>query len=72
MTKFSDITFTMTDVIKGIALVALIVPMWIDLRTDRIKMNSKIDFLQYQVNELKQICGVLPKETKLENGISKR
>lgn len=65
MPKFSDITFTMTDILKGIALLCLIIPMWIDLKTDKVKMNSKLDFLEYQVNELKEICGILPKQTKI-------
>lgn len=66
MAKFSDITFTMTDVIKGLAGLAVLISMWVDLKTDKIKMNSRVDMLQYQVNEMKQLCGILPKETKIE------
>lgn len=67
MPKFSDITFTMTDVIKGLGFIALVGSMWLDLKADKIKVNNKIDFLQYQVNELKQVCGILPKQLKLED-----
>ncbi len=67
MPKFSDITFTMTDVIKGIGFLALVGAMWADLKSDNTKTKSDISFLQYQVNELKQICGILPKPINLED-----
>lgn len=67
MPKFSDITFTMTDVIKGIGFLLLVGTMWADLKTDKIRTKADISFLQYQVNELKQICGILPKQTQLED-----
>lgn len=51
----------MTDIIKGFAGLIVLISMWVDLKSDRIKTNYKVDLLQYQVNELKQICGVLPK-----------
>lgn len=66
MPKFSDITFTMTDVIKGVGFLALVGAMWADLKSDNTKTKSDISFLQYQVNELKQICGILPKPINLE------
>ena len=72
MSKFSDITFTMTDVIKGIGFLLLVGAMWADLKSDRIKTKSDITFLQYQVNELKQICGILPKQTQLEDEQNRR
>lgn len=72
MAKFSDITFTMTDVIKGIGFLALVGAMWADLKSDKIKTRADISFLQYQVNELKQICGILPKQINLEDDRNKQ
>ena len=67
MPKFSNITFTMTDVIKGVGFLALVGAMWADLKSDNTKTKADISFLQYQVNELKQICGILPKPINLED-----
>ena len=67
MPKFSDISFSMTDVIKGITFFAIVGAMWADLKADKMKTKSDISFLQYQVNELKQICGILPKQIQLED-----
>ena len=67
MPKFSDISFSMTDVIKGITFFAIVGAMWADLKSDKVKTKADISFLQYQVNELKQICGILPKPITLED-----
>ena len=67
MPKFSDITFTMTDVVKGVGFLVLIGAMWADLKADRVKTKAELSFLQYQINELKQICGILPKKIQLED-----
>jgi len=72
MAKFSDITFTMTDVIKGIGFLALVGAMWADLKSDKIKTRADISFLQYQVNELKQVCGILPKQIHLKDDRDKK
>jgi len=67
MSKFSDITFTTTDIIKGVTFFAIVGAMWADLKADKVKTKADISFLQYQVNELKQICGILPKPINLED-----
>ena len=64
--KFSDITFTMTDIIKGVGAIIIIGAMWADLKADKVKVKAELSFLQYQVNELKQICGILPKTPHIE------
>lgn len=71
MSKFSDISFSMTDVIKGIGFLALVGAMWADLKSDRVKTKADISFLQYQVNELKQICGLIPKQIRIEDESNK-
>jgi hypothetical protein len=67
MPKFSDITFTTTDIIKGVTFFCIVGAMWADLKADKVKTKADISFLQYQVNELKQICGILPKPINLED-----
>ena len=67
MPKFSDITFTTTDIIKGVTFFLIVGTMWADLKADKVKTKDDISFLQYQVNELKQICGILPKPINLED-----
>lgn len=67
MPKFSDITFTTTDIIKGVGFFLIVGTMWADLKADKVKTKADISFLQYQVNELKQICGILPKPINLED-----
>lgn len=62
----------MTDVIKGIGFLALVGAMWADLKSDKIKTKADISFLQYQVNELKQICGILPKQLQIEDEQNRR
>ena len=67
MAKFSDITFTSTDIIKGVTFFLIVGAMWADLKADKVKTKADISFLQYQVNELKQICGIMPKQIQLED-----
>lgn len=69
MTAFKDIRFTGADIVKLGGFVLTIGLMWSDLKTDQVKTKATQEFLQYQVNELKKVCGlaVLPKETKIED-----
>jgi hypothetical protein len=45
------------------ALLLFLSSMWYDLKTDQIKIQKDVDFIQYQINELKAYDNMKP--TKL-------
>jgi hypothetical protein len=42
---------------------------WYNLKTEQVQTKDKLEFLQYQINELKskQLVAILPKELKIED-----
>lgn len=66
MTDFKEIRFTGADVIKLIGFLFVTVSMWIDLKTDQIKVKSKNEIIEYKIAEIQNRLGILPKEIKFE------
>jgi Ni,Fe-hydrogenase III component G len=68
--KFSDLKFTSADVVKLIGFLSVIGMMWADLKSSYVSMQKDVEFLQYQINEIKKetpkIAAILPKAIELE------
>lgn len=68
--KFSDLKFTSADVVKLIGFLSVIGMMWADLKSSYVSMKKDVEFLQYQINEVKKdnprLTAVLPKAIELE------
>jgi len=68
--KLSEITFTSSDIVKLAGFLLTIGLMWADLKSSYVSMQKDVEFLQYQINEIKKenpkIAAVLPKSIELE------
>jgi hypothetical protein len=68
--KFSDLKFTSADMVKLVGFLGVIGMMWADLKSSYVSMQKDVEFLQYQINEIKKenpkIAAVLPKSIELE------
>jgi hypothetical protein len=68
--KFSDLKFTSADVVKLVGFLGVIGMMWADLKSSYVSMQKDVEFLQYQINEIKndshKLTAVLPKAIELE------
>lgn len=73
MNLFANIKFDAKDMARMLIAGSFMGTMWMDLKTDQIKTQGKVEFLQYQINELQgkkeKACiqvepsfGILPKK----------
>jgi len=70
--ELSKIKFDGKDFVKAVGFIGFVGSMWFDLKSEQIKAHEKIEFLQYQINQInnkkdKQLVAILPKELKLED-----
>ena len=68
--KFSDLKFTSADVVKLVGFLGVIGMMWADLKSSYVAVKKDMEFLQYQLNELKsespKLTAVLPKNIEIQ------
>ena len=70
MLKISEITFTSSDIVKLVGFLLTIGLMWADLKSSYVAVKKDMEFLQYQLNELKnespKLTAVLPKNIEIQ------
>lgn len=69
--KLDDLKFTSKDVVQGVSLVVFLGSMWYDLKTQQLNQKRDIEFMQYQINELKNTrpfkqMAIIPRAVQLE------
>ena len=68
--KLSEITFTSSDIVKLVGFLLTIGLMWADLKSSYVAVKKDMEFLQYQLNELKsespKLTAVLPKNIEIQ------
>ena len=68
--KLSEITFTSSDIVKLAGFLLTIGLMWADLKSSYVAVKKDMEFLQYQLNELKnespKLTAVLPKNIEIQ------
>ena len=68
--RLSEITFTSSDIVKLVGFLLTIGLMWADLKSSYVAVKKDMEFLQYQLNELKsespKLTAVLPKHIEIE------
>ena len=68
--KLNEITFTSSDIVKLVGFLLTIGLMWADLKSSYVAVKKDMEFLQYQLNELKnespKLTAVLPKNIEIQ------
>ena len=68
--KLSEITFTSSDIVKLAGFLLTIGLMWADLKSSYVAVKKDMEFLQYQLNEIKnespKLTAVLPKNIEIQ------
>lgn len=69
--KLDDLKFTSKDIVQGVSLVIFLGSMWYDLKTQQLNQAKDIEFMQYQINELKnnrpfKQVAILPRTIEIE------
>ena len=68
--RLSEITFTSSDIVKLVGFLLTIGLMWADLKSSYVAVKKDMEFLQYQLNELKsespKLTAVLPKNIEIQ------
>ena len=68
--KLSEITFTSSDIVKLVGFLLTIGLMWADLKSSYVAVKKDMEFLQYQLNEIKnespKLTAVLPKNIEIQ------
>lgn len=69
--KLSEITFTSSDIVKLVGFLLTIGLMWADLKSSYVAVKKDMEFLQYQLNEIKnespKLTAVLPKNIEIQS-----